>query len=103
MGTPRTGSTHHVLVWNAPCEEVDALRLLFVSVLEVHFHSLPQGTEDVPTALTLQGQGPPRGRKGHAEGGQGQDQEQKADIFRFMPMSVRGQVFYSQWRGGQRK
>lgn len=67
---PRTRPPHHVLVRDAPREEVDALGLVFVFVLEVHFHSLPQGAEDIPASLTPQAQCPPGRQGGPAEGGQ---------------------------------
>lgn len=54
-------TTHHILVRDAPSEEVDALRLMFGFVLEIHFYGLPQGSEDISASLTLQAQGPPGG------------------------------------------
>lgn len=47
------------MVRNTPCEEVDALRLMFVFVLEVHFYGLPQGAEDISASLTPEAQSPP--------------------------------------------
>lgn len=41
------------MVRDTPCEEVDTLRSMFAFILEVHFYSLPQGTEDISASLTL--------------------------------------------------
>lgn len=52
-------ATHHILVRDTPSEEIDALRLVFVFVLEIHFYGLPESSEDISASLTLQAQGPP--------------------------------------------